>query len=108
MTAPWKHSNWEALEAWRKAQELSPKALGKLLGVTDRTLQRWKSGECAPHLSVQAAIEQMIAEDTQPNDATSAIVTTYLKGTKKQISPDELVELVKKVRSALRGAGEEE
>lgn len=112
MTTPWKQSSWLALEEWRKEQKLSAKALGELLGVTERTLQRWKSGESAPHLSVQAAIEQMIAgkasQAGQSDDATSAIVTTYLTRNKRPLTPEQLIELVRGVREALRGVGEEE
>lgn len=113
MTTPWKQSSWAALEEWRKEQKLSAKALGELLGVTERTLQRWKSGESAPHSSVQAAIEQMISAKApqagQSDDATSAIVTTYLARNKSPLTPAQLIELVRGVREALQGtAGEEE
>jgi transcriptional regulator with XRE-family HTH domain len=107
MTADWKHSSYEALESWRQAQKLSLKALGKLLGVTDRTLLRWRSGESAPRLSVQTAIEQMITKGGRPGDGTSSIVTAYLATNKKQLTPKELVELVREVRDALHGNEEE-
>jgi len=109
MTAAWKHSSYEALESWRKAQKLSLKALGELLGVTDRTLLRWRSGEGAPRLSVQTAIEQMIAKGTgRTDDGTSSIVTAYLSTNKKQLTPRQLVELVREIREALQGTAEEE
>lgn len=48
--------------AWRRTHALSQMRLARLLGIDNRTLQRWEAGETVPPAFLRRALEQLDRE----------------------------------------------
>lgn len=122
----WTEVNPEQIRAFRQEHDVSRVRLALALGVSASTVQTWETGGgvAAPHL--QKRIAEVLARgpdqlvpvpgpawqpvvnvtavgpDTGPQvQATGMIVDGYLRACGRKLTPEELLELIRSVRSAL-------
>lgn len=125
----WAITTFSALETWRERQRLSKRRVADLLGVTNSTYHNWARGRAVATPAAQQRILDLIRGDAAPQppartsgglrppvgstddgvgevkavlDSTAQIMSTFLLETRLTLTPEQLGDLVREVRQALR------
>lgn len=117
----WKLVTPEKLKAYRDENRVSRARMAQMLGVSTTSVQNWETGTVAS-MKIQQRLAELISAGPSailpprkgpslwdrsggPGDAavatTGTIVAAYVGGAKK-LGPDQLVELIRSVRTALQ------
>ena len=115
----WSIVTYDQIEEWRKKQGLPKKRMATLLGVTNSTYHNWARGIAVATYNTQRKIRDVLDRDTVPSGVASAprrksgpnpnpngtradLVKTYIAANPGKVSPDEMIELLDRVRAKLK------
>ncbi|MEZ6188429.1 MAG: helix-turn-helix transcriptional regulator [Planctomycetota bacterium] len=123
--AEWKHTNFAAIEGWRKQHKLPKYRMAELLGISNGTYHNWARGRAVPSLATQRKIKSVLsgAPTAGASEAAAAgapaaagvgspirgdalraateIVNTYLQTHPGKLSPDRFTQLIRDVLVAV-------
>jgi transcriptional regulator with XRE-family HTH domain len=110
----WTVVTFDELDAWRAERKLPKKRMAELVGVTNSTYHNWARGSAVATLNTQERIRGLMdgrdaaSELSEPTpsspdvvSATATIVAGYLNHSKRNLTSEEVAELVRSIRRAL-------